>query len=138
MREAWQAGRLHWSRPWALTALLGWRTAAGCLSSVRREACRSRGARFTRRTRPRRCSAVILTHNEEDNLGPCLASLAGWVAEVFVVDSGSTDATCAIAERHGARVLEHPFETHARQWLWALATSRSSTSGCLRSTPTSG
>jgi glycosyltransferase involved in cell wall biosynthesis len=42
------------------------------------------------------------------------------VGELFVVDSGSTDATRAIAERYGATVVEHPFETHARQWLWAL------------------
>src|SRR5262245_44280550 len=65
-------------------------------------------------------SAVVLTHNEEANLAPCLASLAGWVDEVFVVDSGSTDATRAIAQRYGATVVEHAFETHARQWLWAL------------------
>lgn len=65
-------------------------------------------------------SAVVLTHNEEPNLAPCLASLAGWVGELFVVDSGSTDATRAIAERYGATVVEHAFETHSRQWLWAL------------------
>jgi glycosyltransferase involved in cell wall biosynthesis len=69
---------------------------------------------------PAPIAAIILTHNEEDNLGPCLASLAGWIGELFVVDSGSTDATRAIAERHGARALDHSFETHARQWLWAL------------------
>jgi glycosyltransferase involved in cell wall biosynthesis len=65
-------------------------------------------------------SAVVLTYNEEPNLASCLASLAGWVGELFVVDSGSTDATRAIAERYRATVVEHGFETHARQWLWAL------------------
>lgn len=65
-------------------------------------------------------SAVVLTLNEQANLAPCLASLAGWVGEMFVVDSGSTDGTRSIAERHGARIAEHAFETHARQWLWAL------------------
>jgi glycosyltransferase involved in cell wall biosynthesis len=65
-------------------------------------------------------AAVVLTFNEERNLDACLASLAGWVSELHVVDSGSTDQTLAIAARHGARVTSHPFETHARQWHWAL------------------
>ncbi|MBD0319625.1 MAG: glycosyltransferase family 2 protein [Gemmatimonadetes bacterium] len=65
-------------------------------------------------------TAIVLTHNEEANLEPCLASLAGWAGEVWVVDSGSTDGTLAIAERFGARVVHHPFETHTRQWRWAV------------------
>ena len=65
-------------------------------------------------------AAVILTLNEERNLDECLGSLAGWVSELHVVDSGSTDQTLAIAARHGARVTPHPFETHAKQWQWAL------------------
>ena len=65
-------------------------------------------------------AAVVLTFNEERNLDACLESLAGWVSELHVVDSGSTDQTIANAARHGARVTDHPFETHARQWQWAL------------------
>jgi glycosyltransferase involved in cell wall biosynthesis len=65
-------------------------------------------------------AAVVLTFNEERNLDACLASLADWISELHVVDSGSTDQTLAIAARHGARVTCHPFETHARQWQWAL------------------
>ncbi|HYW08351.1 MAG TPA: glycosyltransferase family 2 protein [Longimicrobium sp.] len=64
-------------------------------------------------------TAIVLTWNEADNLEPCLASLA-WVDELFVVDSGSTDATLAIAERFGARVVHHDFATHSAQWAWAL------------------
>lgn len=66
-------------------------------------------------------SLVILTFNEEKNLERCLSSAAGWAAEIFIVDSGSTDRTVAIAERFGARVFVHPFENHSRQWKWALA-----------------
>ena len=66
-------------------------------------------------------TAIVLTYNEERNLPDCLASLAGWTGEIFVVDSGSDDATLAIAERYGAQIVAHPFETHARQWTWALA-----------------
>lgn len=64
---------------------------------------------------------LVLTFNEERNLPACLESVAGWAADMAVVDSGSTDRTVAIAEEHGARVVVHPFETHARQWQWALA-----------------
>src|SRR5262245_42974219 len=66
-------------------------------------------------------SLVVLTLNEEKNLPACLASVRGWAAQVFIVDSGSTDATLAIAERAGARVVSHPFDSHAHQWQWALS-----------------
>lgn len=66
-------------------------------------------------------SLVVLTFNEERNLRACLSSTTGWVAETFVVDSGSTDRTTDIAGEFGAQVTVHPFETHARQWRWAFA-----------------
>ena len=71
---------------------------------------------------PRRASvaAVVLTFNEERNLPACLASLAGWVDELFVVDSGSTDRTVEIARRAGARVVEHAFEHYGAQRNWAI------------------
>ena len=65
-------------------------------------------------------AAVVLTHNEERNLPDCLRSLEGWVHELFVVDSGSTDATVAIARAAGARVFEHPFEHYGAQRNWAM------------------
>jgi glycosyltransferase involved in cell wall biosynthesis len=68
-----------------------------------------------------RPTVVVLTFNEERNLRACLESVAGWANEIYVIDSGSTDATVAIATGYGARVLTHPFDTHARQWRWALA-----------------
>jgi len=65
-------------------------------------------------------SVVVLTFNEETNLAACLGSVAGWVNEIFVVDSGSTDSTREISARYPARVFDHPFETHSKQWEWAL------------------
>ena len=47
---------------------------------------------------PRSVTPFILTYNEEPNLGRTLESLR-WAARVVVVDSGSTDATRAIADR---------------------------------------
>src|SRR5579864_8962659 len=65
-------------------------------------------------------TVVVLTFNEERNLAACLASLAPCAARLVVVDSGSTDRTLAIAAEYGATVVTHAFETHARQWAWAL------------------
>ena len=50
-------------------------------------------------------SVVILARDEEFNISDCLRSLAGLACEVFVVDSGSTDATVDIARRAGAETL---------------------------------
>jgi len=65
-------------------------------------------------------SVVVLTYNEEVNIGACLESVLDWAGQVVVVDSGSTDRTVEIAHRFGATVVQHPFETHARQWDWAI------------------
>lgn len=65
-------------------------------------------------------TAVVLTFNEALNIRACLESLAPFVSTMFVVDSGSTDETASIAASLGAAVVSHPFETHARQWRWAL------------------
>jgi glycosyltransferase involved in cell wall biosynthesis len=59
-------------------------------------------------------SAIVLTKNEEENLPDCLASLR-WADEIVVVDSFSTDRTVAIAQQHGARVVQHPFQDYAAQ-----------------------
>jgi len=51
-------------------------------------------------------SAIVITRNEAHNLDDCLTSLKGWVDEIVVVDSHSTDDTVAIALRHGAKVAQ--------------------------------
>ncbi len=65
-------------------------------------------------------SAVVMTKNEAANLPDCLAALA-WADERVVVDSLSTDATVALAEQAGARVVMHPFENYAAQRNFAQA-----------------
>jgi glycosyltransferase involved in cell wall biosynthesis len=49
-------------------------------------------------------SAVLITRNEELRLPGALESVA-FCDETLVVDCGSSDATCALAERAGARVI---------------------------------
>lgn len=56
-------------------------------------------------------SVIVMTRNEERNLPFCLASVRDF-AEIFVVDSASTDRTRAIARDHGATVV--PFRWDGR------------------------
>jgi glycosyltransferase involved in cell wall biosynthesis len=65
-------------------------------------------------------SVLVATLDEEGTLPTCLASVE-FADEIVVVDSGSRDRTCEIARSYGAKVLEHPFESHARQKNWGLA-----------------
>lgn len=63
---------------------------------------------------------VVLTYDEQRNLPTCLESVAGWIKDLIVLDSGSTDMTKEIAMGYDATIVDHPFETHAKQWEWAL------------------
>ncbi|MFY7977238.1 MAG: glycosyltransferase family 2 protein [Brevundimonas sp.] len=67
-------------------------------------------------------AVVILTYNEARHIDRALASVATIADEVFVVDSGSTDATCELAAQAGAHVVTHPFVTQAQQFQWAMDT----------------
>jgi glycosyltransferase involved in cell wall biosynthesis len=64
-------------------------------------------------------SVVIITHNEESNLGRTLASVQPLVAEgkgeIIVVDSGSTDRTVDIAKSFGAKVFIEEWKGYAAQ-----------------------
>ncbi|MFG0332237.1 MAG: glycosyltransferase family 2 protein [Maioricimonas sp. JB049] len=64
-------------------------------------------------------TVVVLTRNEAENIGRCLASV-DWCDERVIVDDGSEDATCEIATRYGARVLQRRFDSFAGQRNWAL------------------
>ena len=59
-------------------------------------------------------SILILTLNEEINIGACLESVS-WCDDVVVLDSLSTDQTVAQAMRHGARIVTRAFDDYASQ-----------------------
>ena len=63
---------------------------------------------------------VILTYNEEPNIGATLSSLS-WAARVVVVDSGSSDRTAGIARSFGnVDWFVRQFDSHKAQWLHAV------------------
>ncbi|MEY5032225.1 MAG: hypothetical protein RL354_1256 [Planctomycetota bacterium] len=64
-------------------------------------------------------SILILTLNEETNIGACLDALAGF-DDIVVFDSLSKDRTKEIALAKGARVVERPFDNWAAHQNWAM------------------
>ena len=63
-------------------------------------------------------SVIVAARNEQKNLPRCLDSLRD-VGEVYVVDSGSTDATPEIARSFGAKVVQFHYKggwPKKRQW----------------------
>jgi len=69
---------------------------------------------------PLRLSLIVITRDAAHELAECLAS-APFAAEAVVVDSGSRDDTVAVAQRAGARVIEHAFEGYGAQKNFAVA-----------------
>jgi len=65
-------------------------------------------------------SVIVPVLNEEQNIAACLESVR-FADEMFVVDSGSTDRTAAIAESLGAKVVQFRFVPGGpRKKNWAL------------------
>lgn len=64
-------------------------------------------------------SAVLIVKNAARELPACLASVS-FCAEMLVVDSGSTDATVAIAEAAGARVIRSHWRGFGAQKQFAV------------------
>lgn len=54
-------------------------------------------------------SACLIVKNEEKTLALTLPILSVGVDEIILVDTGSTDGTVALAEKHGAKVYHFPW-----------------------------
>lgn len=69
-------------------------------------------------------SVVIITYNEEKNIGRCLEAVCGLADDLVVVDSFSEDRTREICEGYGARFLERAFTGYVDQKNYANAQAR--------------
>ncbi|UZR92354.1 glycosyltransferase family 2 protein [Chondrinema litorale] len=65
-------------------------------------------------------SVVVITFNEEKNIGRCLASVKDIADEIVVIDSFSTDKTEEISLEHGASFIKNAFEGHIEQKNYAI------------------
>ncbi|TCN87124.1 glycosyltransferase family 2 protein [Shewanella fodinae] len=54
--------------------------------------------------RQHKISCFLIVCNEADRIAQCLAPLQGWVDELIILDSGSTDGTVEIAKKYTSKV----------------------------------
>ncbi len=64
-------------------------------------------------------SVFIIAKNEADRIPVVIRAVRDWVDEVIVVDSGSTDATVAVSEALGARVIFNAWRGYGPQKVFA-------------------
>ena len=77
-------------------------------------------------------TAIILTRNEEINIGDCIKSIKKTVKRIVVIDSFSEDRTVEIAKGLGAEVYLHPFENYAKQYMYGVEKANADTMWTLR------
>lgn len=65
-------------------------------------------------------SVIILTLNEERHIARVMQNAQKFARTVYVVDSFSTDRTVELATEMGAVAVRHEFQSHAKQFQWAL------------------
>ena len=68
-------------------------------------------------------SLVLITRDAAHELAACIAS-ASFATDIVVVDSGSADDTVAVAQRAGARVIDHAWEGFGPQKNFAVGQAR--------------
>ena len=59
--------------------------------------------RLNQQQRPYRLSVVMIVKNEAKNLELSLPALKGWIDELIVLDSGSTDHSQSLVETMGGK-----------------------------------
>ncbi len=65
-------------------------------------------------------TVIVLTFQESIHIARAIANVSGWAQDVIVLDSGSTDETCALAAAAGAKVFSRAFDNYAAQRNYAL------------------
>ncbi len=68
-------------------------------------------------------SVVVITKNEEKNIGECLASVSNWANEIIVVDDFSSDKTMEIVRGYTDKIFQRRMEVEGihRNWTYQQA-----------------
>jgi glycosyltransferase involved in cell wall biosynthesis len=69
-------------------------------------------------------SCYILTYNSEKYLEQIIKKAAEVADEILIVDSGSTDKTCAIAKTYNCRFIERKLDNFSAQRAYAIASCK--------------
>jgi hypothetical protein len=70
--------------------------------------------------RPLPLSVLMISRDEAHNIAAVASNLRGFAAEVFLVDSYSTDNTVDLALAHGINVVQRRFRDFGDQWNFAV------------------
>ena len=65
-------------------------------------------------------TVIILTYNEALHIARAVDNVIGWAEHVYVLDSGSSDETCKLAEERGAKVFSRKFDNYSNQRNYAI------------------
>ena len=71
--------------------------------------------------RKHKISCFVIACNEADRIENCLSSLAGWVDQLIVLDSGSQDDTVSIAKKYATEVHQTDWPGYGPQRNRALS-----------------
>ena len=73
-------------------------------------------------------TVAVPVRNEEKNLPMCLQAIGvDFAQSIFVIDSGSTDATAEVARSHGAQLIDFEWDGYfpkKRNWFLRYHTPR--------------
>ncbi len=69
-------------------------------------------------------SVVVITKNEEDNIGECLGSVDNWADEIVIVDDESSDKTVEIAEKYADKIYHRRMDNEGKHRNWAYAQAK--------------
>ncbi len=72
-------------------------------------------------THPLPLAVLMISRDEAHNISAVMENLKGFAAQVFLVDSYSTDATVDLALHHGAYVVQRRFRDFGDQWNFAVS-----------------
>jgi len=69
-------------------------------------------------------SVVVITKNEEANIGDCLGSVKGWADEIIIVDDESTDKTIEIAEKYADKIFHRKMDNEGKHRNWSYVQAK--------------